>query len=115
MGPLVKPWPAETPLSLSDRMTAQRALAAEGFDPGAADGLIGTRTRAALRAWQAARGLTADGYLSMAEIEQLKAEAQAPASPGAAAPAGSSAASPPPGAETAGSLSPPRPTSPAPR
>ena len=63
-----------------------RALAAEGFDPGAADGLIGTKTRAALRGWQKARGLTADGYLSMAMIERLKAEIQPPASEPAAAP-----------------------------
>ena len=36
-GALVKPWPAEAPLSLADRMTAQRALAALGFDAGTPD------------------------------------------------------------------------------
>jgi lytic murein transglycosylase len=80
-GPLATPWPAETPLSLADRMTAQRALAAEGFDPGAPDGLIGLRTRAALRDWQKARGLTADGYLSVAMIDRLKAETQPATAP----------------------------------
>jgi membrane-bound lytic murein transglycosylase B len=74
-GPLVKAWPTETPLSLADRMTAQRALAALGFDPGAPDGVVGMGTRAQLRAWQKARGLTADGYLSPAMVEKLKAEA----------------------------------------
>ena len=88
--PLVHPWPAETPLSLTDRMTAQRALAALGFNPGAPDGVVGTGTRAALRAWQKARGLTADGYLSPDMVERLKAEATAPPVEGqpAAAPAG---------------------------
>jgi len=72
---LVRPWPQETPLSLVDRMTAQRALASLGFDPGAADGLVGLKTREALRAWQKARGLVADGYLSPDMIRRLKAEA----------------------------------------
>jgi membrane-bound lytic murein transglycosylase B len=76
-GPLVKPWPAETPLSLTDRMTAQRALVALGFNPGTPDGVVGMGTRTALRAWQKARGLVADGYLSPAMVEKLKAEAGA--------------------------------------
>jgi lytic murein transglycosylase len=74
-GGLVRPWPQETPLSLVDRMTAQRALASLGFDPGAPDGLVGLKTRSALRAWQKARGLVADGYLSPEMIRRLKAEA----------------------------------------
>ena len=74
-GPLVKAWPNEVPLSLADRMTAQRALAALGFDPGQPDGVVGLGTRAQLRAWQKARGLTADGYLSPSMVEKLKAEA----------------------------------------
>ena len=74
---LVRAWPQETPLSLVDRMTAQRALASLGFDPGAADGLVGLKTRDALRAWQKARGVTADGYLSPDMVRRLKAEAGA--------------------------------------
>jgi lytic murein transglycosylase len=74
-GPLVRAWPVETPLSLADRMTAQRALAALGFDPGQPDGVVGMGTRAQLRAWQKARGITADGYLSPAMVQKLKAEA----------------------------------------
>jgi hypothetical protein len=74
-GQLVRAWPTETPLSLVDRMTAQRALASLGFDPGAADGLVGLKTRDALRAWQKARGLVADGYLSPDAVRRLKAEA----------------------------------------
>ncbi|MGZ6015838.1 MAG: lytic murein transglycosylase [Phenylobacterium sp.] len=74
-GPLVRPWPPEVALSLADRMTAQRALAALGFNPGTPDGVVGMGTRTALRAWQKARGLTADGYLSPDMIERLKTEA----------------------------------------
>ena len=76
-GPLVRAWPTETPLSLADRMTAQRALSALGFDAGQPDGVVGMGTRSALRAWQKARGLTADGYLSPAMVQKLKAETSA--------------------------------------
>jgi lytic murein transglycosylase len=72
---VVRPWPAETPLSLVDRMTTQRALAALGFDPGTPDGVIGMGTRKALRDWQKARGLTADGYLSGEMVRRLRDEA----------------------------------------
>jgi peptidoglycan hydrolase-like protein with peptidoglycan-binding domain len=78
-GPLKTPWPAETPLSLADRMTAQRALAALGFNAGTPDGVVGMGTRSALRAWQKARGLPADGYLSPDMVQKLKTEAGAPA------------------------------------
>ncbi len=92
--PLTKAWPAEIPLSLADRIAAQDALAKLGFDPGSADGLIGANTRAALRAWQKARGLPADGYLSVDLVGRLVAEATlgvgavaAPAATPAAVPA----------------------------
>jgi lytic murein transglycosylase len=74
-GALVTAWPVESPLSLSDRMAAQIALARLGFDPGAPDGVIGAGTRKALRAWQQNRGLPADGYLSMDMVARLKAQA----------------------------------------
>ncbi|WP_293906366.1 lytic murein transglycosylase [Phenylobacterium sp.] len=73
---LVRPWPQETSLALVDRMTAQRALIALGYDPGGADGVVGLKTRSALRTWQKAHGLTADGYLSLEMVGRLKAEAQ---------------------------------------
>jgi membrane-bound lytic murein transglycosylase B len=72
---LVTDWPYEVPLSLLARQQAQRNLAKVGFDPGPADGVIGANTRAALRAWQKSRGLPADGYLSLAVIQRLQAEA----------------------------------------
>ena len=74
-GSLVKPWPLETALSLSDRITAQKALIALGFDVGQPDGVVGINTRAALRSWQKARGLVADGYLSTTMVGLLRTEA----------------------------------------
>lgn len=44
-----------------DILTVQRRLSACGFDPGPFDGRRGPRTEAAIRAFQTARGLVADG------------------------------------------------------
>ena len=73
--PPITPWPVETPLSMSDRMAAQIALARVGFNPGPADGVIGAGTRKALRAWQQSQQLPADGYLSNDMVARLKAQA----------------------------------------
>lgn len=69
----IAPWPPETPVSLEDRMAVQAALLRLGFDPGGQDGMIGAKTRAALRAWQKQRGLPADGYLSPDVVRALLA------------------------------------------
>jgi lytic murein transglycosylase len=68
-------WPKEIPLSLNDRLAAQSALAGLGYNPGNPDGVIGVTTRQALRAWQKAQHLPADGYLSPDMVRQLKAAA----------------------------------------
>jgi lytic murein transglycosylase len=99
-GPLRTPWPPEPPMTLADRQAAQAALRAQGFDPGEPDGRIGTRTRAALRGWQQARGLPADGFLSADMVRRLKAE-PAPAAPAPAANAATPATPPPPAAPAA--------------
>ena len=39
----------------------QKRLAAAGFDPGAADGIFGAKTEAALKAFQESMGIDADG------------------------------------------------------
>ncbi len=70
-------WPHEEALSLADRTAAQSALARLGYDPGPLDGVIGANTRAALRLWQKAEGLPADGYLSPDMIQRLLARAAA--------------------------------------
>ncbi|WP_300576329.1 lytic murein transglycosylase [Phenylobacterium sp.] len=74
-GRLVRDWPQETPLALADRTAAQTALNQLGFDAGAPDGIVGVNTRKALRAYQQARGLVADGYLSLEMVRRLRSEA----------------------------------------
>ncbi len=73
--PLVTAWPVEAPISQADRTGAQAALIKLGFDPGGADGVIGTKTRAALRSWQASRKLVADGHLTAQLAATLQLEA----------------------------------------
>ena len=71
------------------RRLIQQGLQNEGFDPGAPDGLFGPRTRAAIRAWQLARGRPASGYLSAQQAALLRAAAVSgeppPPAPSAAA------------------------------
>jgi membrane-bound lytic murein transglycosylase B len=56
-------WPrGEKPLSRADRLRFQTDLAALGYDSGQLDGLLGRRTRTALRQYQIAHGLAADAY-----------------------------------------------------
>ncbi len=49
----------------------QRGLREQGFDPGPLDGVIGRRTRAAIRRWQAARGLPPTGYVDETSARTL--------------------------------------------
>jgi membrane-bound lytic murein transglycosylase B len=56
-------WPrGEKPLSRDDRLRFQTDLAALGYDSGQLDGLLGRKTRVALRQYQLAHGLPADAY-----------------------------------------------------
>ena len=57
------------------RRLIQQGLRSEGFDPGAPDGLFGPRTRAAIRAWQAARDEPQTGYLDGDQVAALRAAA----------------------------------------
>lgn len=51
----------------------QKALTEAGFYKGAIDGIIGSKTRAAIRAFQDKNGLTADGKCGPKTWEKLKA------------------------------------------
>jgi lytic murein transglycosylase len=73
--PLVTPWPVEVALSSADRFGAQIALAQLGYDVGEADGVIGLRTRKALRSWQRSVGVEVDGYLTLEGVQALMASA----------------------------------------
>ena len=54
------------------RRRIQLALAAQGFDPGPADGIFGQKTHAALRAWQAAKGYATRGTLTSEQARILQ-------------------------------------------
>ena len=67
-------WPTDDPgLSRAQRRELQELLAARGFDVGAADGGIGPRTRAAIRAFQASTGVAEDGRAGVRTLDALKA------------------------------------------
>ena len=74
--PFVGTWPVgEEPLSRSEREELQRSLAALGYDPGAVDGIVGARTRAALRMFQEDIDVPADGFPTKSILAQLRAQA----------------------------------------
>lgn len=59
-------------LSIADRQEIQRSLAAAGYDPGDVDGVIGDRTTAAIRAWEAANGLPVTGLATRDLLARLR-------------------------------------------
>jgi hypothetical protein len=61
----------EKDLSRTDWLKIQDALIALGFKPGKPDGDRGTRTRQAIRAYQARMGATQSGHLTSHQIEAL--------------------------------------------
>ena len=66
---------AELALDRPTRRLIQQGLGNEGFSPGTPDGLFGPRTRAAIRAWQGARGAPDTGYLDGRQAEVLRSAA----------------------------------------
>jgi membrane-bound lytic murein transglycosylase B len=70
-------WPRELqPLSRSQVLALQTALNERGFDSGAADGLLGPATRAALRRYQRSAGLAADGFPTVELLQRLQQAAE---------------------------------------
>lgn len=81
-GAFATPWPTDDPgLSRAERRELQALLLARGHDIGTADGLIGSRTRAALQLEQAALGLPADGRAGRRSLEALRRLAPQSGSP----------------------------------
>lgn len=72
-GAFATPWPTDDPgLSRAERRELQTLLAARGHDIGAIDGLLGERTRAAVRVEQARLGLTTDGRAGQRLLRALR-------------------------------------------
>ncbi len=72
-GPLAGTWPqGERSLRRSEARELQSLLSRAGFSTGGVDGRIGGKTIAAIRAYQTAAGLPADGYPSMALLGRLR-------------------------------------------
>lgn len=72
-------WPRDlAPLSRDERLTLQDSLTKLGFDIGKTDGLIGAKSRAAMRAFQKAHALPADGFATQGLLTRIAMEAQNP-------------------------------------
>ena len=70
----VAAWPKDiTRLNNGEVKQLQAALNELGYDAGVVDGIAGTGTSAALRKFQAANGLLADGYASRPALDQVLA------------------------------------------
>ena len=62
----------EQAMSVGDVQALQELLNAAGFDSGEPDGRVGSRTRAAVRAYQQNKELPMDGYASLKLLEALR-------------------------------------------
>jgi membrane-bound lytic murein transglycosylase B len=68
-----QPWPRhERVLTRPERLELQQLLARAGYDVGEPDGMLGPRTRNALRAFQTASGAVPDGFPSTSILERLR-------------------------------------------
>lgn len=71
-----KSWPRdEASLSRDQVLALQRDLNALGYGSGTPDGIVGPNTRAGVRAFQRARGLTADGFPTQSLLDRVEAAA----------------------------------------
>jgi hypothetical protein len=64
-------------LSAADRREIQQRLVVMGFYLGAASGVLGERTRAAIAEWQKARGASPTGLLGPVQLAALRADSEA--------------------------------------
>ena len=72
-GPIRAAWPRDDrALVLAERVELQERLTAAGFDTGGADGKIGPRTVAAVKAFQRTIGMVPDGYASLEILKRLR-------------------------------------------
>jgi membrane-bound lytic murein transglycosylase B len=72
-GEFVRAWPTgERQLTKAELGELQRHLAQHGLYEGAIDGKLGPGSRAAIRAYQARRGMVADGFAGLQLLETLR-------------------------------------------
>lgn len=72
-GPFATPWPTDDPgLSRAERRELQTLLQARGHDIGEVDGLLGEKSREAIRAEQARRGMAVDGRAGQRLLRALR-------------------------------------------
>ena len=64
----------DRPMSRDQRIELQEILVALGYDTGGIEGVLGTRTREAIRAFQRAKGLPMDGHPSLALLDRMRSE-----------------------------------------
>ncbi len=70
----VTSWPTDDPgLSRAERREVQTRLLMQGYDIGEVDGMIGSRTREAVRAFMQAQGEASDGRAGRRVLERLRA------------------------------------------
>ena len=73
--PFVQGWPREErALTRAERLELQQLLATRGFDVGEPDGMLGARTRLAIRDFQARSGLIPDGFASSDVLIRLRGQ-----------------------------------------
>ena len=74
------PWPTDDPgIGRAERREVQQRLLDRGFDVGVPDGIVGARTRTAIRAFQASAGLAQDGRAGARVLQALRASTSSPA------------------------------------
>ena len=82
-------WPQnDRPLSIDEGKELQQALTDLGFDTGGVDGVLGRRSRSAVRAFQRSQSLIPDGYPSASLLAFVRRAKNARQSPVLAIPAG---------------------------
>ena len=72
-GPFATPWPTDDPgLSRAERREVQTLLIARGHDIGAVDGMLGDKSRVAIRAEQTRLGQEASGRAGRKLLKALR-------------------------------------------
>jgi lytic murein transglycosylase len=72
-GPIQASFPPDAQgLTKADRQEIQTRLTAAGFDTGGSDGVLGSKSKAAIEAWEASRGLPVTGQATAELLRRLR-------------------------------------------